>query len=133
MIAQFVIQCRTIHLFDFAMRTRSLIIRFLLIRSQYLLACLVMCCAPLANAHWHAQLDAATPAFLTPSSLNLQLAQATKGVSRSQAANAAQRRYGGKVLSVSRKESLYRVKLLQDSGKVIIVSVDARSGKVSGR
>ena len=54
-----------------------------------------------------------------------------KAISKNQAASAAQSKYGGKVLNVSRKGNSYRVKLLQESGRVRIVTVDAFSGKVT--
>lgn len=63
----------------------------------------------------------------------IQLAQAEKKeISKSQAASIAQSSFGGKVLSVSREGNSYRVKLLQESGRVKIVRVDARTGRVSG-
>ncbi|SMF20800.1 hypothetical protein SAMN02745866_01304 [Alteromonadaceae bacterium Bs31] len=60
---------------------------------------------------------------------NLLIAQAKREISKSQAASAAQSKYGGKVINVSRKGSSYRVKLLLESGKVKIVTVDASTGK----
>ncbi|WP_246439054.1 PepSY domain-containing protein [Teredinibacter franksiae] len=60
-----------------------------------------------------------------------QLAQTS--ISKSEAAFAAKQRYGGKILSVNKSDNVYRVKLLLDSGKVIIVVVDANTGKVLGR
>jgi len=52
-----------------------------------------------------------------------------KGVSKSAAANAAKKKYGGKVLKVSKNAEKYRVKLLLDNGRIKIVSVDAATGK----
>jgi len=60
----------------------------------------------------------------------LQLAEAPSKITKGQAARAAQNKHGGKVLSVSQAGSNYRVKLLKDSGKVVIVIVDGQSGKV---
>lgn len=60
----------------------------------------------------------------------LQLADAQAKISKGQAARAAQSKHGGKVLSVSQSGGNYRVKLLKDSGKVIIVIVDGQSGSV---
>ena len=63
-----------------------------------------------------------------------QLAQAA--ISEGQAAAIAKSQHGGKVLSVSKSNNngrvIYRVKLLLDSGRVIIVSVDGQTGRVSG-
>ena len=60
-----------------------------------------------------------------------------KSISAQQAARLVKNKYGGKVLKVknngSRNNPNYRVKLLKDSGHVISVSVDGRSGRVSGR
>lgn len=62
------------------------------------------------------------------------LAQAS--ISQGQAAELAKSRYGGKVLSVAKSNNggriTYRVKLLLDSGRVIIVSVDGQSGQIRG-
>src|SRR5690606_31766028 len=61
---------------------------------------------------------------------------AQTGISEGQAASMARSRYGGKVLSVSKAGSgdrvIYRVKLLLESGRVIIVTVDGQTGHVSG-
>ncbi|MGB1262930.1 MAG: PepSY domain-containing protein [Cognaticolwellia sp.] len=60
-----------------------------------------------------------------------------KSLSAQQAARIVKSKYGGKVLKVknsgSRNNPSYRVKLLKDNGHVISVSVDGRSGRVSGR
>ncbi len=59
------------------------------------------------------------------------LAQADAGKSR--AAEAAVRAFGGKVLSVDKESSngrvVYRVKLLQDGGRIRIVTIDGNTGK----
>ncbi len=69
-----------------------------------------------------------------PEDVSILLAQA--GISEGQAASIARSQYGGKVLSVSKSGSggrvVYRVKLLLDSGRVIIVTVDGQTGRVSG-
>jgi len=59
-----------------------------------------------------------------------------KSISAQQAARIVKNKFGGKVLKVnssgSKKNPSYRVKLLKDNGHVISVSVDAKSGRVSG-
>lgn len=69
-----------------------------------------------------------------PEEITIILAQAS--ISEGQAASMAKSKYGGKVLSVSKSGSggrvVYRVKLLLDSGRVIIVTVDGQTGRVSG-
>jgi uncharacterized membrane protein YkoI len=51
-------------------------------------------------------------------------------ITKSQAARQAQKAVSGKVLKVELKGSLYRVKIHQNSGRVVFVMVDAYSGKV---
>lgn len=50
-----------------------------------------------------------------------------------QAAQQAQRRFGGKVLKVQSLQSGYKVKLIKKDGHIISVYVDAKSGQISGR
>ncbi len=63
--------------------------------------------------------------------VTIVLAQATK-ISKSKAAEIARERYGGKVLKVTEVSKgstvVYRVKLLLDSGRVKLVTIDG-SGK----
>lgn len=55
--------------------------------------------------------------------------------SSSHAASLAKRRFGGKILRVSRRQVNgyigYRVKLIKNNGDVITVSVNAKTGRVS--
>lgn len=60
----------------------------------------------------------------------LRLADAGPSITKSQAARAAQKKHGGKVLNVAHAGNNYRVKLLKDSGKVVIVMVDGKTGNV---
>ncbi len=57
-------------------------------------------------------------------------------ISQSRAASLVKQRYGGKVLKVQRSKSgnkiTYRVKLLQESGRVRQVVVDAQTGAILG-
>ncbi|WP_448548587.1 PepSY domain-containing protein [Thalassotalea fusca] len=62
---------------------------------------------------------------------------ALKVTSAQQAAQIVKQRYGGKVLKVQRKQlngnTGYRVKLLKANGQVVSVTVDAATGRISGR
>lgn len=62
------------------------------------------------------------------------LLAANDGISKQQAMDIATRAHPGRVLSVKRDEDVYKIKTLSDKGKVRIVVVDVRSGKIlSGR
>lgn len=50
-----------------------------------------------------------------------------------QAARLVKSQYGGKILKVQRTKVGYKVKVLKDNGHVISVTVDAESGRISGR
>lgn len=53
-----------------------------------------------------------------------------------QAAQIAQRRFGGKVLKVFKvqaKKPGYRVKLIKKNGHIIAVFVDGKTGRISGQ
>ncbi len=52
--------------------------------------------------------------------------------SHKKAANIAKARLGGKVLKVSTKKSAYRVKLIKADGHIVTVSVDRKTGKITG-
>ncbi|TQV68265.1 peptidase M4 [Exilibacterium tricleocarpae] len=68
--------------------------------------------------------------------LRKDLRKEQQAISQSRAAALVKQRFGGKVLKVQRKQSgdrlVYRVKLLQDSGRVRQVTVDARTGAIIG-
>ncbi|MFQ3249431.1 MAG: putative membrane protein YkoI [Glaciecola sp.] len=51
-------------------------------------------------------------------------------ISESQASRKAQKAVAGKVLKVELKGNVYRVKIYQDSGRVVYVKVDAITGKI---
>ncbi|BFM17759.1 hypothetical protein R50073_39420 [Maricurvus nonylphenolicus] len=51
-------------------------------------------------------------------------------LSAQQAADIAQKQYGGRVLKIKPDGKVYRIKLLLDSGRVIQVTVDAYSGQL---
>lgn len=59
----------------------------------------------------------------------------TSAVDKSMAAELARQAYGGKVLSVDEikedGQTIFRVKLLLDGGRIKIVTVDGNSGKVA--
>jgi len=55
---------------------------------------------------------------------------APEGISKQEAVSIAQQVYPGRVLAVKRKDTVYRVKTLSDSGEVRVILIDANSGKV---
>lgn len=71
------------------------------------------------------------PLYATPSTAQLYVS----AVDKSMAAELARQAYGGKVLSVDEikedGQTIYRVKLLLDGGRIKIVTVDGNSGKVA--
>ena len=83
-----------------------------------------------------ASLDA-TPNNVTIVTAKYAKSTKAKSLSAQQAARIVKNKYGGKILKVkssgTRNNPRYRVKLLKDNGHVISVSVDGRSGRVSGR
>lgn len=50
-------------------------------------------------------------------------------ISKQQAAASAQQTHSGRVLSVKLKGAFYKVKIINSSGQVRIVNVDAKTGK----
>lgn len=58
---------------------------------------------------------------------------AEDGISKQQAVSIATGARPGKVLSVRRSGSVYRVKTLNDKGEVRVVVIDAGTGKVISR
>jgi uncharacterized membrane protein YkoI len=58
--------------------------------------------------------------------------QQLRVTSSQQAAQMAKSRFGGKVLKVKKQKSSYRIKLIKNNGHIISVSVDAKTGNVSG-
>ena len=54
-----------------------------------------------------------------------------KGLNKEQAVRKAQQQVKGRVLKVDQRNSKYRVKMLQKSGRVVNVDVDKKSGKVT--
>lgn len=105
----------------------------LLTRTRLLLLSTLLSLSGYSNAMHHQVLGDASLSPLTLKQSHSRhetvLAQAKKGISKSQAASAAQSKYGGKVINVSQRGNSYRVKLLLDSGKVKIVTVDATTGQ----
>lgn len=65
------------------------------------------------------------------------LAQAGQEISSSEAADTVEQRFGGRVLKVETSREgggvVYRVKILQDDGRIRTVSVDAKSGRIVDR
>ena len=52
-------------------------------------------------------------------------------ISKQEAAASAQQAYSGRVLSVKLKKSTYKVKILNSSGQVRVVRVNAKNGRVN--
>jgi len=87
---------------------------------------MITCATPiLAQGHFGASINTIKA--------NQQSRQQVRVKNTAQAAQLAQRRYGGKVLKVQAQKSGYRVKLIQKNGHIISVFVNAKSGKVSGQ
>ena len=55
---------------------------------------------------------------------------AQNGISQQQALDIAKQTSPGRVLSIKRSNDVYKVKTLSDSGKVRIILIDARNGKI---
>lgn len=52
------------------------------------------------------------------------------GISRGQAVKAAVARFPGKVVKISGDKKYYQIRVLQDNGRVVIVKVDKKTGRV---
>jgi len=63
-------------------------------------------------------------------SFNAPVLAAPDDINKQQAVNVAQQAYPGRVLSVKRKDNVYQVKTLSDSGEVRVILIDARNGKI---
>ena len=63
-------------------------------------------------------------------SFNAPVLAAPDGINKQQAVNVAQQAYPGRVLSVKRKDNVYQVKTLSDSGEVRVILIDAKNGKI---
>ncbi len=78
------------------------------------------------------------PLSLAALLLSLSISVPASALSSAEAAQQVQRRYGGQVLDIrkvrSNNTAAYRVKLLQPSGRVKLLLIDAGSGKpISGQ
>jgi hypothetical protein len=56
---------------------------------------------------------------------------APESISKQQAMNIATQSHAGRVLAVKLKGNVYQVKMLSDSGKVQVIRIDAKSGKIN--
>ncbi|MCC5451147.1 hypothetical protein LMJ53_05305 [Rheinheimera sp. UJ51] len=54
----------------------------------------------------------------------------TKDITKETAAQLAQQRFPGRILKVRAESRQYRVRVMQDDGRVVNVIVDGRSGRV---
>ena len=68
--------------------------------------------------------------FISMLSLNTPVHAAPEGISKQEAVNIATQRHPGRVLAVKRKANVYQVKTLSDSGKVQVIRIDAKTGKI---
>ena len=68
--------------------------------------------------------------FISMLLFNTLLHAAPEGISKQQAVNIATQSYPGRVLAVKRKDDVYQVKILSDSGKVQVIRIDGNSGKI---
>jgi len=62
--------------------------------------------------------------------LNSAVSAAAEGISKQQAMDIATQSQPGRVLSVKRTADVYKVKTLSDNGKVRIIMIDAKTGKI---
>ena len=68
--------------------------------------------------------------FISMLLLNTPVYAAPEGISKQEAVNIATQRHPGRVLAVKRKSNVYQVKMLSDSGKIQVIQIDAKSGKI---
>lgn len=61
---------------------------------------------------------------------NAAHAESGDNISKQQAVAIAQQHYPGRVLAVKLKDKVYRIKTLNESGEVRIISIDAETGKI---
>ena len=69
--------------------------------------------------------------FISMLLINTLVQAAPEGISKQQAVDIATQSHAGRVLAVKLKANVYQVKMLSDSGKVQIIRVDAKSGKIN--
>ena len=68
--------------------------------------------------------------LLTSMPLSYTLAKQSGDISKQQAVAIAQQQHPGRVLSVNRQGDSYRVKTIDQAGKVRIILIDAASGRI---
>ncbi len=61
---------------------------------------------------------------------NTPVYAAPEGISKQEAVSIATQRHPGRVLAVKKKANDYKVKIISDSGKVQVIRIDAKSGKI---
>jgi hypothetical protein len=69
--------------------------------------------------------------FISMLLFNTLVQAAPEGISKQQAMNIATQNHAGRVLAVKLKGNVYQVKMLSDSGKVQVIRIDAKSGKIN--
>ncbi len=68
--------------------------------------------------------------FLAP---NSPLHAETESISKQQAVNIATQAHPGRVLGVKRKSKFYQVKTLSENGKLHVININAKTGKIKSR
>lgn len=69
--------------------------------------------------------------FISILSLSTISSAATESISKQEAVEIATQSYPGRVLSVKKKSKTYKVKILSDSGKIRVIRVDTKKGKIN--
>jgi uncharacterized membrane protein YkoI len=62
--------------------------------------------------------------------LNTSVHSAPDGINKQQAVDIVKQQHPGRVLGVKREANVYKVKTLSENGKVRVIYVDAKSGKI---
>ena len=65
--------------------------------------------------------------------INTNVSAAPRGISKQEAVDIATQKHPGRILGVKRKANVYRVKTLSKKGKVHVINVDAKNGKIRPR
>jgi len=68
--------------------------------------------------------------FISTLSLSTISSAAAEPISKQEAVEIATQSYPGRVLSVKKKSKTYKIKILSDNGKVRVIRVDTKKGKI---
>ena len=69
--------------------------------------------------------------FITMLLHNTLVYAAPDGISQQDAVNIATQSFAGRVLAVKLKANVYQVKMLSTNGKVRVIRIDAKNGKIN--